>query len=155
MSFLFNSSPYGVAVRAGSAKPDLGTTEAFKQAMLKAKSVAFIPDSAAGAYILKVFDRLGIGEAMKAKTKAVAKAAEIAQALVKGDAELGVFVVTVFAVPGVEVAGPFPAELQDELVWDGTLSADTKQAEAGKAFIEFLRKPESAAVLKAKGMTPG
>ena len=75
---------------------------------------------------LKVFDRLGIGEAMKAKTKAVAKGGRVAQALVKGDAELGVFVVIVFAVPGVEIAGPFPAELQDELVWDGTLAVRTQ-----------------------------
>ncbi len=146
---------YGVAVRAGAPKPDIGTPEAFKQAMLKAKSVAFIPASAGGAYVMKVFDRLGIGEAMKAKTKAVAKAGEIAQAVAKGDAELGVFVVTVFAAPGVDIAGPFPAELQDELVWDGALAADSKQADAAKAFIDFLRTPDAAKVLKAKGMTPG
>jgi molybdate transport system substrate-binding protein len=146
---------YAVAVRVGDPKPDLTTTDAFKRSMLQAKSVVFIPGSGAGAYILKVFDRLGIGDAMKTKTKTVAKAGEIAQAVASGDAELGVFVVTVFAAPGVEIAGPFPAELNDELVWDGVLAADPKEADAAKAFVEFLASPAAAAVLKAKGMTPG
>lgn len=146
---------YGVAVRAGTPKPDISTPEAFKRSLLKAQSVALIPDSAAGAYVMKVFDRLGIGEQMRSKTKAQTKAEQIAQAVATGDAEPGVFVVTVFAVPGVEIAGPFPAELQDELVWDGVAAADTKQEDAARAFIKYLTTPEAAGVFKAKGMTPG
>ena len=92
---------------------------------------------------------------MRSKTKAQTKAEQIAQAVATGDAEPGVFVVTVFAVPGVEIAGPFPAELQDELVWDGVAAADTKQEDAARAFIKYLTTPEAAGVFKAKGMTPG
>lgn len=146
---------YGVAVKAGAPKPDVSTPAAFKETLLKAQSISVFPESAAGAYVTKVFDRLGIGEAAKAKSKAATTAPQLVQAVAKGEAEIGVFLINVFAAPGVDIAGPFPGELQDELVYEGALAANTKQAEAAKAFIDFLRKPEAAAMMKAKGMTPG
>jgi molybdate transport system substrate-binding protein len=146
---------YGVAVKAGAPKPDVSTPDALKATLLKAQSVVFLPESAAGAYVMSVFDRLGIGEAMKAKTKPQANAALIAQAVANGDAELGVFLINVFVVPGVDIAGPFPGDLQQELIYEGVSPIDSKQADAAKAFIDYLRTPEAVAVMKAKGVTPG
>jgi molybdate transport system substrate-binding protein len=146
---------YGVIVRTGAPKPDVGTPEALKKALLDAKSVTFLPASAAGAYVLSVFERLGIGDAMKAKTVPQTSTGEIAKAVAKGDAELGVFLINVLMAPGVELAGPLPAELQNDLVFTAAIAADTKDAEAAKAFITFLKTPEAAAVIKAKGMNPG
>jgi molybdate transport system substrate-binding protein len=146
---------YGVAVRAGASKPDISTPDALKKTLLDAQSITFLPASAAGAYVSGVFDRLGIGEAMKAKTKPQTATGDIAKTVAKGDAELGVFLINVLMAPGVELAGPFPADLQQELVFTAAVAADGKEAEAAKAFIAFLKTPAAAAAIKAKGMEPG
>ncbi len=145
---------FGVAVRAGAPKPDIGTPEALKQTLLKAQSIAMLPSSAAGAQVLKTFDRLGIGDEMKAKTKVQPSPADIPQAVAKGEAELGVFLINVLAAPGVDLVGPFPAELQQELVFTSGVAARTGDPAAAQAFIDFLRTPAALAVMKTQGMTP-
>jgi molybdate transport system substrate-binding protein len=146
---------YGVAVRTGAPKPDVSTPDALKKTLLDAKSIAYLPASAAGSYVTRVFDRLGIGEAMKAKIKIQTSTTAIAEAVAVGDAELGVFLINVLKAPDVELAGSFPAELQQELVFTAGIAIDSKQADAAKAFLDFLTTPAAIAAIKAKGMNPG
>ena len=146
---------YGVAVKSGAPKPDVATPEAFKKTLLEAKSITFLPASAAGSYILKMFERLGIADAMKAKTIVQQQPTGIVPAVISGQAEIAVFVNNVLTAPGVEIVGPFPPGLQQELVFPAALAVDTKEKEAAKAFIDFLMSPEAVAVVKSKGMTPG
>jgi molybdate transport system substrate-binding protein len=146
---------YGVIVRAGAPKPDISTPDALKQALLGAQSVTFLPESAAGAYVLKVFERLGVAEAVKAKTKAQTATGGIAEAVANGEAELGIFLVNVLMAPGVDLAGTFPPELQQDLVFTAAVAADSKDAEAAKNFISFLKSPAASTVIAAKGMNPG
>jgi molybdate transport system substrate-binding protein len=146
---------FGVAVKSGAAKPDVSTPDKFKAALLKAQSISTLPASAAGAYVQKVFERLGIAEEMKAKTRIAAAPGDIPRAVAAGEAELGVFLTNVMIAPGVEAAGPFPGDLQQDLVLVGAVAAGTKSPEAANAFLQFLKTPDAAAAFKAKGVMPG
>ncbi len=72
-----------------------------------------------------------------------------------GEAELGMFLLNVLTAPGLDVVGPVPAELQQEVVFTAAVAANTQAAEAAKAFIAYLKAPAAAALLSARGMTPG
>ena len=145
----------GVAVRSGAPKPDIGTPDALKQTLLNARSIATIPASAAGTQVLKVFEALGISAEMKAKTKAQLTPTQVVQVVASGEVELGVFLINVLTAPGLDVVGPMPAKLQQEVVFVAAAAADAKESEPANSFISYLTTPAAMAVIKAKGMNPG
>jgi molybdate transport system substrate-binding protein len=144
-----------VAVRRGAVKPDISTPEALKRALLQARSVASIPASATGTQLAGIYERLGITEEMKARTKPQPGPPQIAAAVAGGDAEIAVFTLNVLMDPRLEVVGPFPPEIQREIVYAAALAANGKQPEAAKSFVNYLKSAPAGAVIKMKGMNPG
>jgi molybdate transport system substrate-binding protein len=145
----------GVAVRSGAQKPEIGNADALKATLLKAQSIASIPESATGYSIAKVFDRLEITEPMKAKMRAQPNPAQVVAVVAKGEVELGIFLINVLTAPGLEVVGPFPPELQQNVVFTAAIGSETKETTAAKALIEYLKGPAAVAIIKSKGMNPG
>jgi len=144
-----------VSARAGARKPDISSADAFKRALLNAKSVTYAAEGATGIHLAKVLEGLGIAEQMKAKTKPQQSTDGIVQAVASGEAELGFAVATVFqSVRGVELVGLFPPELQNYLVFTAGVGTAAKQPDAAKALITHLTAPNAVLVLKAKGMEP-
>ena len=145
----------GVAVRSGAPKPDISTAEALKQTLLKARSVASIPASATGTQLASIYEQLGISDEMKAKTKAQPAPKQIVEAVANGDAELAVFLLNVLIDARLNIVGPFPADVQREVVYAAGVAANSKQPEAAKSFVAYLMSPPAITVMKAKGMNPG
>jgi molybdate transport system substrate-binding protein len=145
----------GVGVRAGAPKPDIGSVDAFKRALHDAKSVAFAEEGASGIYFMRLLDRLGLAQEMRAKLRPM-PALDSVEIVARGDAEMVVVVLPrILVVPGVDLVGPIPAELQ---TWIGTsagIGAAASEPEAAQALIRFFTAPAAAPFLKAKGMEPG
>jgi molybdate transport system substrate-binding protein len=144
----------GVAVRSGAARPDIGTPEALKRTLLEAQAIASIPASATGALLAQIYERLGIAEEMKAKTRAQPGPAQIAEAVANGEADLAVFLTNVLTDPRLDLVGPFPAGIQQEVIYQAAIATSSKQSDAAKAFIAYLLSPPAAAAIRSKGMTP-
>ena len=153
-------SPIGVAVRAGARQPDISSVENFKRALLAAKSIAMsnpMGGGASGIHLWSVFEKLGLAPALKAKTRfgPGGPAGLIGLYLLRGEAEIGLQQMPeLMAVPGIDIVGPVPGELQSISVFAAGIPTNAKIAEAGKALVKFLTTPAAAAVIKAKGMEP-
>ena len=142
----------GLAVRAGAPKPSV---EAFKHVLLDAKSIACTIEGASGIYFSKLIERLGIAEQVNAKARRRAGGL-IGELVASGEAELAVQQIPeLMAVPGIELLGPLPQELQNISVLAAGVFAASKQPQAAQALIDFLATPESVRMFKAKGFECG
>jgi molybdate transport system substrate-binding protein len=154
--------PIALAVKKGAAKPDIGSVEAFKKALLGAKSIAY-NDPASGAtsgiHMAQVLDKLGIAAELKPKIRLGAQAAGkgVGDLVAQGEAEIGILPASeMMGVGGIDVVGPLPAELQSpDLVFLAASPMFSEKPLPAKALIDFLSTPAAQAVYKAKGMEPG
>jgi molybdate transport system substrate-binding protein len=147
----------GVMVKEGAAKPDIGSVEAFKQALLNAKSVAYIdPKSggSSGVYVDKLIERLGIADQVRPKAK-LKQGGYVADLIVDGSAELGIHQISeIVPAKGVVLVGPLPKEIQNTTTYAAAVTASSAHKDAAAALLKALSGPAAAAVLKAKGMDP-
>jgi molybdate transport system substrate-binding protein len=145
----------GVEVRAGAPKPDVSTVEAFKQALLKAKSVAYLNNGIESAYLGDLLRQLGIADAVKPKL-ILPETDAVSTLTANDEVELGIAITTqIVTTPGVELAGEFPPEIQRYYVFAGAVSAHSQSLEAAVALLKFLKSPALLPVIRAQGMEPG
>src|SRR6266436_3731400 len=131
----FIKSSAGVAVRAGAPNPDISTPEAFKAALLAAKSVG-ISKGPSGIYMLSLLDRLGIADAIKAKAVFTEPGQRVGLIIASGKAEIG----------------PLPPALQTTIVYATAGSANAKEKEAAAAFAKFLKSESVVPIAKKMGL---
>jgi molybdate transport system substrate-binding protein len=145
----------GLFVRKGAPKPDISSVEAFKRAMLAARSIGW-NDPAAGApvsiYMIGLFERLGIADEMKPKTTAFKQRSERFEAVARGDVEIGFNQVSeILAAPGVDLVGPLPAAIQHDTLFAAAAVATSKQHGAAQALIRFISSQAAQSIMRAKG----
>ena len=158
------SAQIGLAVKKGAPKPDISSVEAFKRALLNAKSVAYADPATgatSGAHLAQGIEKLGISAELKPKTRLVsagtAQGPRVGEAVARGEAEIGIQPISELReIEGIDVVGPLPAELQSpDLVYVAGAPYVSEQPIAAKALIDFLGEPKTAPVYKAKGLQPG
>ncbi len=151
-------SGIGVAVRKGATKPDISSPEALKRTLLAARSITYSNPALGGAaaiHFAKVLDRLGIANEMKSKTVLSNAGSDTGVLVANGEAEIGVqYIQLLIPVAGIDIVGPLPGDLQRPNVFVAAIMGSAKDAAASKALVDFLRTPDAAAVIKAKGMEP-
>jgi molybdate transport system substrate-binding protein len=152
------STGLGIAVRAGAPALDLSTPEAFKQALLAAKSILYgdpaLPHQS-GEKTEKILAKAGILETLKPKLRIVAGQAASQELVAKGEVEMGLY--NVSEIPegkGLTFAGPIPAPLQINTSYEGALMSDGSEPQAARAFIRFLASPDARAQWLAAKLEP-
>lgn len=144
----------GVAVKAGATKPDIGSVEAFTAAILAARAVAYSKIGASGIFFAGLLERLGIAAVVNPRA-IVVPAGFTAERLIDGQADLAVQQISeLMVVPGIEVVGPLPPEIQTVATFSAGLLTATAGADAAAAFLHFLASPDIAPILRRSGLEP-
>ncbi len=145
--------PLGVAVRAGAAKPDVGTVEGFKRVLLNAKIVA-VPESTSGIWLMAdLFPRLGIAD--KISIKPAPRGTDATRMVAAGEVDLTVQPVSeILAAPGVDFAGILAPEIQFVQTFSAAIVAGSKQIDGSRRLIEFLTSTHAFAAIRDSGMEP-
>jgi molybdate transport system substrate-binding protein len=149
-----------VAVRQGAPKPDISSPDALTRTLLAAQSLSYVDPArggASGIHVAKVLERLGIASEMPSKTvfPDPQTPAAVGVVVANGEAEIGVHIIQeLMPVAGLEIVGPLPGDLQHTMVFAAAIMTGAKDIAAAKVLVDFLRTPESAKVIEAKGMEP-
>lgn len=146
-------SGIGVGVRKGAPHPDISTPESFKAALLNAKSVAY-STGPSGAYLVGLFERMGISDELKPKLKVI-QGEPVGGVVARGDAEIGFQQVPeLLPVQGIDFLGTLPAAIQFVTIFSSGIPAEASQPDAARALVKFLTAPEAAPVIRKHGLEP-
>ena len=144
----------GLAVRAGAPRPDISTAEALKNTLLATPSLVISKAGASGIYFEKLIDRLGIGEAIRAKALVIPRGLT-GERLANGEVELAIQQLSeLMVVPGIDIVGPFPDELQATTDFSAAVFTGAKDPAGAARFIEALRTDEARAAYLRTGLMP-
>jgi molybdate transport system substrate-binding protein len=145
----------GITIRANATAPNVATTDALKDAVLKADSLVYNTAST-GLYLEKLFERLGIGEQIKAKTTRYPNGEAVLQHVIKGKGnEIGFGAITeikLFESKGLKLVGPLPADVQNYTSYSAAVLNTTTSPAAGKEFLAFLATPEAKQAFASAGV---
>jgi molybdate transport system substrate-binding protein len=145
----------GVALRPGAPKPDLSSGEGLKKSLLQAKSI-IISGGPSGTYLSALFQRWGIADQIKGKTKRLGPGESPGVAVARGDGDIGFTQVSeLLAVKGIDYLGPIPADVQSVTIFSAGIHKSAPQAEAARGLVKFVTAPASVPVLKKTGLEPG
>lgn len=141
------------AVRAGAPKPDIGSADALKRAVLAAKSIVY-STGPSGIYLKDLFERWGIADAIKSKVK-ICIGEPAGALLVRGEAELGFQqMCELLPVPGIDIVGNLSADIQKITTFSAAVHVNAAQRDAAAALIKYLTAPAAAALIRKAGMEP-
>ena len=144
----------GVGIKEGAPKPDISTVDAFKRTLLSSKSVAYPGEGASGKYFVSVVERLGIAAEMKPKMRPMPAEYNV-ELVASGGADMVVVVASrISGVPGVQLVGGIPQELQTWIGFTAGVAAAAKEPQAARAMLRYFTAPEAGAILKAAGIEP-
>ncbi len=151
-------SKIGMVVRAGAAKPDISSVEAFKKTLLAAKSIGY-SDSGSGTYLATtLFPQLGIAEQISSKSRKVRgppSGEPVAAVVARGEVEIGFQqVAELIHVPGITFVGTIPAAVQPPTFYSGAITTKAAEPAAATALLRFLASPEAAPVISKAGLAP-
>ena len=147
-------SAIGMAVRAGSPKPDIRTVDALKRTLLQARSIAYSA-SVSGVYLsTELFQRLGIADQIMSKSRRI-EGERVGAVVARGEAEIGFQQISeLLPVPGIDYIGPLPPEVQKVSVFSAGVAVGSTDSDAAYALIRFLASPDAAHAITKTGMEP-
>ena len=147
-------SEIGMAVRAGSPKPDISSVAALKRTLLQAKSIAYSA-SVSGDYLsTELFQRLGIAGQVLPKSRRIERE-RVGAVVARGEAEIGFQQVSeLLPIAGIELVGPLPAEVQRTTVFSAGVTAHAANPDAARSLIRFLASPAAAEMIRKSGLVP-
>ncbi len=145
-------SGVAVAVRAGSARPDIATEDAVRRAVLAARTLSY-STGPSGVYLEKLFERWGILEQIRGRIVVPPPGVPVGSLVASGAAELGFQQLSeLISLPGVEVVGPLPPAIQTVTTFSGGISVRCDAPEAARALLAYMASPAALAAKRAHGM---